>query len=135
MISSLRGELSLFMLWNVYSAKFQCLIRYWYNFMGWWKWECKDSKNKKGYFIQLNGLNKRQLCRQIFKELKILTVTTFYIFEVVGYIKKNKIYLWRNLNMYEYNTRRKCDFHVLSRNMSFFKRRVINTGISRKQDN
>ena len=31
--------------------------------------------------------------------------------------------------MYEYNMRRKCDFHVLSCNTSLFKRSVINMGI------
>jgi len=45
------------------------------------------------------------------------------------YIKKHEIYLRRNLNKYEYNTRRKCDFHVLSCNTSLFMRSVINMGI------
>ena len=31
--------------------------------------------------------------------------------------------------VYEYNTRRKCDFHVPSCNTSLFKRSVINRGI------
>jgi len=31
--------------------------------------------------------------------------------------------------MYEHNTRRKCDLHVLSCNTSLFKRLVINMGI------
>ena len=31
--------------------------------------------------------------------------------------------------MYEYNTRRKCDFNVLSCNTPLFKRSVINMGI------
>jgi hypothetical protein len=31
--------------------------------------------------------------------------------------------------MYEFNTRRKCDFHCLSCNTSLFKRSVMNTGI------
>jgi len=31
--------------------------------------------------------------------------------------------------MYEYDMRRKCDFHVLRRNTLLFKRSVINVGI------
>ena len=31
--------------------------------------------------------------------------------------------------MYEYNIRRKCDFHVINCNTSLFKRSVINMGI------
>jgi hypothetical protein len=39
------------------------------------------------------------------------------------------VYLRRNSDIYEYNTRRKCDFHVPSCNPSFFKRSVMNMGI------
>ena len=63
------------------------------------------------------------------KELKILPLTTLYIFEVLCYFKKNNIYVRRNLYMHEYHTRRKCDFHVLGCNTSLFKRSVINMGI------
>ena len=86
-ITSLRGDLSLFMLRNIYFAKFQFLIRYSIILWGGEIESIKILEIKKGCFIQLNGLNERGSCRQIFKELKILTVTTFYIFELLSYIK------------------------------------------------
>jgi len=75
--------------WNMYFAKFQCLIRY--SIIS-WGGEIESLNilfffKKKGSFIQLNGLNENGSCRQIFKKFKILTVTTFYIFEVLSYIK------------------------------------------------
>jgi len=39
------------------------------------------------------------------------------------------MYLRRNSDKYEYNTRRKCDFHFPSCNTSLFKRSVINMEI------
>jgi len=39
------------------------------------------------------------------------------------------MYLRRDSDIFEYNTRRKCDFHVPSCNTSLFKRNVINMGI------
>jgi len=54
-------------------------------------------------------------------------VTALYIFGVLVYIKK--VYLRRNSDIHEYNTRRKCDFHVPSCNTSLFKMSVMNMGI------
>jgi hypothetical protein len=81
--------------------------------MGWWNWECKGIKIHKRVLHVIKGLNNRDSCWQIFKELKILTVTVLYICEMFCCIKKN-IYLRRNLNMYEYDTRQRCNLHVLS---------------------
>jgi hypothetical protein len=39
------------------------------------------------------------------------------------------MYLRRNADIYEYNTRTKCDFHVPSCNTSLFKRSVMYMGI------
>jgi hypothetical protein len=39
------------------------------------------------------------------------------------------VYLRINSDIYEYNTRRKCDFYVPSYNTSLFKRSVMNMGI------
>jgi hypothetical protein len=43
---------------------------------------------QKRVLLSSKGLNKRESCRQIFKELNILTVTTLYIFDVLCYKKK-----------------------------------------------
>jgi len=51
-------------------------------------------------------------------------VTALYISEVFIYIKKT-MYLRRNSDIYEYNTRRKCDFQVVIHHSLS----VINMGI------
>ena len=78
----------------------------------------------------MKGLKSRKSCRPIFKELRILTVTSLYIFEVLCYFRKYNIYSTINSNLYDDDTRRKDDFHVPPCNTSFFlKKSVINRGI------
>ena len=48
----------------------------------------KVLKIQKRILLSIKGLNTRESCTQIFKELKILTMTTLYIFEVLCYSKK-----------------------------------------------
>jgi hypothetical protein len=67
MIKSLRGDLRLCMLTNIYFAKFQCLTRCGIILWGGGNWERTDPRNKKKCFVQLNGLNEREYCRQIFR--------------------------------------------------------------------
>ena len=94
--------------------KFQSLVRYGIILWGGEIESVRVLKIQKRALCAVKGLNKRESCRPIFKELKILTVTALYIFEVLCCFRKNNIYVRKNLDMYEYNTRRKCDFHVPS---------------------
>jgi hypothetical protein len=67
--------------------------------------------------------------RPIFKELKVLTVMSLYIYEVLSYFWKYGLYCTRNSDLYEYNTRKKDDFHVPNCNTLTFKKIVINLGM------
>jgi hypothetical protein len=122
MTTSLRGDFSLFMLRNIYFEKFQCVIRCGIIVLGGEIESVQVLKIQKEGIIRLKGLTKDSLAGKFFKELKTITVKVLYIFEVLCYIRKNNIYLRMNLNMYEYNTRRKCVFHVLSCVTSLFKK-------------
>jgi hypothetical protein len=92
-----------------------------------------DSNNvleiQKRILRVMKSVNNRTTCRPIFKELKILTVSSLYIFEVVCYFQKYNLYTTRNSDLYEHNTRRKEDLHALSCNTLTFKKIVINMGI------
>jgi hypothetical protein len=45
-------------------------------------------KIQKRVLGSINGLNKTESCRPVFKVLKILSATALYVFEVLCYIKK-----------------------------------------------
>jgi hypothetical protein len=63
---SLRGDLSLFMLRNIYFTKFQSLIRYGILWSG--ESKCQNTKNtKKGFLVQLKGCIKERLVGQFLK--------------------------------------------------------------------
>jgi hypothetical protein len=128
-IKPLKEVTSLFTLRNVYFAKFQSLISYGLIFWGGESESNKVLKIKKSILRVMKSVNNRSTCRPIFKELKILTVTALYIFEVLCYFQKYNLYTTRNSDPYEHNTRRKEDLHVLSCNKLTFKKSVINMGI------
>jgi hypothetical protein len=76
------------------------------------------------------SVSSRTSCRQIFKDYNILTLPSLYILEVTCFIKKYNDGMAKNLDIHNYNTWRKLDFHVQHCNTVLFKRSVINMGIS-----
>jgi len=76
------------MLRNTYFTKFQSLIRHGIILWGGERECVKVLKIQKRVLRSIKGLHKRESCRPIFKELKVLTVTALYAFEVLIYIKK-----------------------------------------------
>jgi hypothetical protein len=74
------------------------------------------------------GVSARTSCRHLFKELNILTSVSLYIMEVICYIKKHHQPVELNVNVHNYNTRRKMDIHIQSYNTDLYKRSVINMG-------
>jgi len=78
-IASPRGDCSLFMLRNIYFEKYQSVLRC--GTILWWG----GMESVQVLMVQnrvlhsIKGLHNRQSCRQIFKMLKILTVTALYI--------------------------------------------------------
>ena len=90
MISSMGGDLSLFILRNIYFTKFQSLIRYGIILWVGESESVKVLKVQKSVLCTIKGLHKRESCRPVFKELKVLTVTALYTFEVLIYIKTKK---------------------------------------------
>ena len=77
----------------------------------------------------MTGLKKGESCKQKFKELRILTVTSLHVLEVLCYIKKYKGSISVNSEIHDHNTRRKTDLHIQSCRKSSFQKIVINTGI------
>jgi hypothetical protein len=111
-IKSLKDIASLYTLRNKYFAKFQSLVSYGLIFWGGERETHKVLKIQKRINRLMKGVKSRTSCKPIFKELKILTVTSLYIFEVVCCFQKYDLYSTRNFDLYEYDTRRKDDFHI-----------------------
>jgi hypothetical protein len=74
------------------------------------------------------GVSLRTSCRQLFKEMSILTLASLYILEVTCFIRKYCQSLEINSHVHNYNTQRKMDFHVQSYKTDIYKNSVINMG-------
>jgi hypothetical protein len=62
--------------------------------------------------------------RNLFCYFKILTVTSLYIFEILCFIKKNKIYMTQYFDIHKYNTKAKQDLYVQLCNTAHCKKSV-----------
>jgi len=78
--------------------------------------------------IPMAGVSARTSCRQLFKELNILTLVSLYIMEIIYYIGKHHQIVDLNSNIHAHNTRRKTDNQIESYNTDLYKRSVINMG-------
>ena len=116
------------MLWNIYFAHFQSKMRYGIVVWGGSKESIKILRIQKKVIRMMIGLKKCESCRQKFKELRILTVISLYVLEVLCYAKKYRGSIRENSVIHEHNTRRKNDLHIQPCRTSFQKS-VINMGI------
>jgi hypothetical protein len=74
------------------------------------------------------GASSRTSCRQLFKELNILTLALTYIVEVTCFIRKYCQSLELNSNVHNYKTRRTMDIHIQSYKTDIYKKSVLNMG-------
>jgi hypothetical protein len=61
-------------------------------------------------------------CRQLFKDCKILTVTSLHIFEVLCFLKKYKSAVQKNKQVHDRNPRTNMDLHIKSCNTNLYKK-------------
>jgi len=76
--------------------------------------------------ISMVGVSSRMSCRQLFKELNILTLASLYIFEVTCFIRKYCQSLEQNSQVHQYT--KKLDMHVKLQKTEIYKKSVINMG-------
>jgi hypothetical protein len=75
------------------------------------------------------GVSPRTSCRQLFKELNILTLASLYILEVISFITKYSQSMELNSNVHTYKTQRKVVIHFQSYSTEIYKKKsVINMG-------
>jgi hypothetical protein len=129
MIKMLKDELNLYMLRNIYFAKFQSVMRYGIILWGGVSEITKVLMVQKRALRLMTNKSKNESCRPIFKELKIFTVICLYIFETLCFVCRYNIYQVRNSNFHGYDTRRKDDFYLFQCNTSLYKKSVVNMSI------
>ena len=122
MIKSLKEILSPNMIWNIYFTKFQPLL--WFDILFWGGLGGELNMSilgiQKRVIRSMVGVSSRTSCRQLFKELNILTLASLYILEVICFIRKYRQSVELNSSVHTYNTERKIDIHIQSYNTEIY---------------
>jgi hypothetical protein len=107
-------------------------ILFWGGVGGGWIWgelNIRIFRIQKRVIRSMFGVSSRTFCRQLFKELNILTSSLYtYILEMTSFIRKYCQSLEQNSKAHKYNTRRKMDIHVKVHKTEIYKKSVINMG-------
>jgi hypothetical protein len=127
MIKSLKEILIPNMIQNIYFTKFQSLLQF--GILFWGGLNTRILRIQKRVIRSMVGVSSRTCCRELFKEMNILTLASLYILEVICFIRKYRQSVELNSNVHSYNTRRKMDIHIQSYITEIYKKKsVINMG-------
>ena len=77
----------------------------------------------------MNKAKKMDLCRDLFKSMKILPLYSQYIFSLLRYVVKNKHLFTRNLEVHNHDTRSAKNFHPPITNLPKYQKGAYYTGI------
>jgi len=76
----------------------------------------------------LTNKSKRDSCRDIFKQLQILTLPSQYIYSLLVFVVKNRDLFLLNSQIHNLNTRYKHNLHLPSTNLTLVQRGVLYSG-------
>jgi hypothetical protein len=83
---------------------------------------------KKGVARIITGVGNRDSCRELFKNLKILTLVSQYIYSVVIFIIENCNDYTCNYTIHKKNTRQGTNLHQPMVSLSLYQKGLINMG-------
>ena len=75
------------------------------------------------------GICYRESCRKSFKELKILTLSSQYIFSLLPFVVHNRGYFASNIVYHNINTRQKNGLHLPHVSLTMYEKGVFYSGI------
>lgn len=76
----------------------------------------------------MEGLQKETSCRGLFKALNMLTLPGIYMYQTKIYAKNSEEQLAKNLDIHQYNTRKKNNIHLDLYKGAFSKNNPIHAG-------
>ena len=129
MIRILKQTLSQDILLMIYFAYFHSIMSYGIIFWGNSSYAIKIFKLQKRIIRIITGVKNRDSCRELFKNLKILTLVSQYIFSVVSFIIDNPEEYICNYSIHKRNTRQGSNLHQSTVSLSLYQKGIINMGI------
>ena len=113
---------------TIYHSYFHSILRYGILFWGNTPISKDIFKIQKRTVRIITDKNRRESFRELFKNLKILTLTSQYIISVLSFVIENKELFTSNKDIHNFNTRHSLDFHLPSTHLSIVQRGVIYPG-------
>jgi type IV secretory pathway VirB3-like protein len=86
-------------------------------------------KMQKRVLRILVGIGYRDSCRELFKGLKILTLSSQYIFSLLLFVIQNRGHFASNSAFHDINTRQKNDLHLPHVSLIMYQKGVLYSGI------
>ena len=129
LITSVQGLMGFNMIKCLYHAKFESLARYGIIFWGVERESIVIFRQQKRVIRTMCGVGRDTSCKKLFKECRLLTITSLYILEVLCFIKKYKLEPQKNEQIHDHNTRGSQHLHIKPCKINLQKKSVINMGI------
>jgi hypothetical protein len=85
-------------------------------------------KFKKRILRVITNAGRRDSCRELYKNLKILTLPSQYIFSLLVFVNKNRSCFVPNSEVHDINTHQKHNLHFPSTKMTSVQKRVLFSG-------
>jgi hypothetical protein len=129
LIWNIKPYLSISALKMVYHSLFHSIMSYGIMFWGNSPHSSIISKMQKRLLRILVGVGYRDSCRELFKELKILTLSSQYIFSLLPSVIQNRGHFASNSAYHDINTRQKNDLHLPHASLTMYQKGVLYSGI------
>jgi hypothetical protein len=120
MVKILKEKMSQYMIRIIYFSLFESCLRNGIILWGGDRESNRIFKLQEQVLRVIYGVSSRTSCRQIFKDYNVLTLPSLYILEETCFIEKRKMFMVKNSDIHNHNTRRKLNFHVQHCNTAFF---------------
>lgn len=128
-ISRVKRICQMHVLLKVYFGYFHSLLNYGILFWGVSTTAQDVFKLQKKVVRTMLGLRKTDSCRNVFKELKIMTVTNLFIYKALLYIYKNKPFINSNNEIHTYNTRNNRNLRMDFPHLGVFQKSFLYIGV------
>jgi hypothetical protein len=113
---------------TVYFSYFYFIMSYGVIFWGNWYGSKEIFAIQKRTIRILTNKSKHESCRDLFKQLQILTLPSQYIYSLLVFVVKNKDIFLLNSEIHNINTWYKQDLHLPSTNLTMVQRWVLYSG-------
>jgi hypothetical protein len=79
--------------------------------------------------ITIVGRDNRVSCRNLFKKLRILPLTSQYLISLLMFVVRNKNHFSTNIENHNINTRQRNNLHLPQANLTIYQKGFYNSGI------